>query len=422
MTFFLYTLGIAMVRGLYLIASFVHPKAQSLRNGHRAQKARLRETFPLPEGGPLIWFHCASLGEFEQGRPVIESLKASRPDVKVLLTFFSPSGYEVRKNYPLADHVFYLPWDTSKTAEWFATEVRPAIAVFVKYEFWFHYSRALRQHHIPLISISAIFRPSHIYFKSFGFAFRTILKNFSYFFVQNDESLRLLKTIGIANASVAGDTRFDRVAAVASQSFSNPIAEAFKGSQKVMVIGSAWQEDMAILTPFMNRTKGSLKFMVAPHELNERFMESIEKGFDGNSVRYSRTTTAAAASAELLLIDTVGMLAQLYRYGEFAFIGGGFKQGLHNTLEAACYGVPIFFGGTAPYDKFQEAVDLVSKGGAFAISNLQDLDTVFGRVSHDEEAYKRSAGVCRNYVQINQGATQKITDYLLKTLSTWKAV
>lgn len=421
MSALLYNLGLGIIRGIYAIASIAHPKARAFRLGRSNQKTKLRETFPLPTGAaPLVWFHCSSLGEFEQGRPVMESLKTARPDVNILLTFFSPSGYEVRKAYPFADHIFYLPWDTDANADWFARQVRPALAVFVKYEFWFHYSRALKQHHIPLISISAIFRPSHIYFKPLGSVFRTILKNFSYFFVQNEESLRLLQTIGITHASVAGDTRFDRVAAVASQAADNNLARAFKGNKRLMVIGSAWPEDMAVLLPFM-KTHRDLGFIVAPHEINESFIGSIEKSIAGKTIRYTKTKEAEAGGADVLIVDTMGLLAGLYRYGEFAFVGGGFKQGLHNTLEAACYGIPVFFGGTAPYDRYQEAVDLVSRGGAFAVANDREFKTAFERVYSDTESYRRAANACRDYVQSNLGATKKITQYLLETLGAWKA-
>ncbi len=415
----IFTLGVGLLRGIYWVASWVNPKAKAFREGRIRQADPLRSTFNGQNPRPLIWFHCASLGEFEQGRPVIEALKAARRDIRILLTFFSPSGYEVRKNYPLADHVFYLPWDTASNAEWFAHHVRPAVAVFVKYEFWYHYSRALKAHNIPLISISAIFRSTHIYFKPHGFAFRSTLRNFSYFFVQNHESLQRLTTIGISTAAVAGDTRFDRVAEAAAQKTDNAIASAFKNNRTVFVIGSAWAEDMKVLIPFMNATRGSLNFVVAPHEIEESFMAAIEKSFHGSSTRY--TNPKELEKAELLIVDTVGLLAQLYRFGTYAFVGGGFKQGLHNTLEAACYGIPVFFGSNVPYDPYQEAIELVARGGAFAVASTDELTTAYDRLSRDPEAYRRAADNCRSYVQANRGATKIITDYLLKTLETWKA-
>lgn len=417
----IFMIGTGLLRTAYGLAAFINPKARAFRDGRRQQADELRKVFPLAGAQPLVWFHCASLGEFEQGRPVMEALKAARPGVRILLTFFSPSGYEVRKNYALADHVFYLPWDTAANAEWFATRVRPAIAVFVKYEFWYHYARALRQHGIALISISAIFRPSHVYFKPRGFAFRSILKNFSHFFVQNDLSRQLLQSIGITDVTLAGDTRFDRVTEVAAQAGDNAIARAFSDNRKVMVIGSAWPEDMEALLPFMNERRQDMRFIVAPHEISDDFMKSIEKAFRGRAVRYSSATKSDVTSTELLIIDTIGLLAHLYRYGAYAFVGGGFRQGLHNILEAACYGIPVFFGSRAPYDKYQEAVDLIARGGAFAVADTAELNSAFARLSAAPDAYRKSADECRAYVQQNRGATEKIITYILQTLDTWKA-
>lgn len=415
-----YNAGIGFVRAAYWLASFVHPKAKAFRAGRLKQADRLRQTFPLREKQPIAWFHCSSLGEFEQGRPVMEALRLLRPDVKILLTFFSPSGYEVRKNYDGADYIFYLPWDTASNANWFATQVRPVFAVFVKYEFWFHYSRALKANHIPLISISAIFRPTHVYFKPRGFIFRAILRNFTYFFVQNDESLQLLKSIGISAASVAGDTRFDRVNQIVTHAGENNIARSFKNGNKLMVIGSAWPDDMAVLLPFMNAHRGALSFIVAPHEISESFIQSIEAGFNGKTVRYTKTSEELAMDADLLIVDTMGLLAQLYRYGEYAFVGGGYKEGLHNTLEAACYGIPVFFGSRAPYDKYQEAVDLVAKGGAFAVANTLELTTACEQLAGDKEKYQHAVAVTRGYVASNLGATELIIEYLKTILQSWK--
>ncbi len=420
MTAPLYNFGLALLRSAYVLAAGFHPKAKAFREGRRAQEVKLRETFPLPAGAPLVWFHCASLGEFEQGRPVIESLKRWRPDLRILITFFSPSGYEVRKNYELADFVFYLPWDTASNAAFFAQKVRPTVTVFVKYEFWYNYSAALKKHNLPLISISAIFRPTHVYFKPQGFLFRAVLRNFSYFFVQNADSLNLLKTIGIANARVAGDTRFDRVSEIVNQAAENRIAQQFKGNKKLMVIGSSWPDDMAVLLPFMNAHRDSIKFIIAPHEMSESFLMSIEKGFRGRTIRYTRTSEQEASDADALIIDTIGLLSQLYRYGEFAFIGGGYKEGLHNILEAACYGIPIFFGSRAPYDKYQEAVDLVSRGGAFAVANTEELNNAFEALTASTAVYTNASTVTRDYVQSNLGATKIITDYLQNILSSWK--
>ncbi len=421
MSAFVYTVGIFLLRAAYRVAAWFNPKAEAFREGRREQAPILRDTFPLPKGSTLVWFHCASLGEFEQGRPVIEALKARRQDVRILLTFFSPSGYEVRKNYEHADYVFYLPWDTEANARWFAENVRPALVVFVKYEFWYHYSQALKQKNIPLISISAIFRPDQIYFRSHGALFRTILHNFTHFFVQNEASAFLLKSMGITAYTVAGDTRFDRVSQIVRQAQENDIARSFKGDRKIMVIGSAWREDMDVLIPFMNAHKDVMKFIVAPHEIDEAFIASIEKSVDGNTIRYTQANDAQAIASDVLIVDRIGLLSSLYRYGEFAFIGGGYKQGLHNILEAACYGIPVFFGNRAPYHKYQEAVDLVARGGAFAVRDVGELTAVFHKLSTNPEPYQKAAKVTRDYVHSNLGATTIITDYLTKTLESWKA-
>jgi len=418
---FVYAFGILFLRFAYRLAGWFNPKAKAFRQGRQRQAQRLRSTFPLIGDSTLIWFHCASLGEFEQGRPVVEALKARRPDIKVLLTFFSPSGFEVRQHYEHADYVLYLPWDTKENAKRFVEAVRPALAVFVKYEFWYYYSTVLKQKAVPLISISAIFRPNQIYFKPYGYLFRTILRNFTHFFVQNEVSASLLKSIGIVSVTVAGDTRFDRVNQIVQQADENNIAKSFKGDKKIMVIGSAWPDDMTVLTPFMNASRADMKFIVAPHEIGEQFLTSIEKGIKGETVRYTQATAMSLNDADVLIVDHIGLLAQLYRYGEFAFIGGGYKEGLHNILEAACYGVPIFFGSKAPYHKYQEAVDLVSRGGAFAVGDTRALSIAFDKVDADPDTYQAAAKVTRDYVQSNLGATTIITDHLCKILESWKA-
>ncbi len=414
-----YTLGISLLRAIYRAAAWFNPKAAAFRKGRQDQIKTLKSTFPLPPtSAPLVWFHCSSLGEFEQARPVIEVLKSWRPETRILLTFFSPSGYEVRKNYPLADFVFYLPWDTRANAQWFAEIIRPALAVFVKYEFWYHYSRALKANNIPIISISAIFRPNQIYFKPLGFFFRGILRNFSSFFVQNQESVDLLQTIGISSTR-AGDTRFDRVSQIAKQADNNPLVAQFKGGKKIMVIGSAWPSDMDVLIPFINQNLGKLKFIIAPHEIEEHFLSAIEKGISGKTLRYSQTNDSTIANADVLLVDQIGLLAQLYRYGEFAFVGGGYKEGLHNTLEAACYGIPIFFGDKT-ISKFQEATDMINLGGAFAVRDTAQLEQTYQLVASPNTSYQRACGMTKEYVEKNLGATAIIVARCKQTLEAWK--
>jgi 3-deoxy-D-manno-octulosonic-acid transferase len=317
----------------------------------------------------------------------------------------------VRKNYPLAK-VFYLPWDTAWNAEKFVAIVKPAFAIFIKYEFWYHYSKALKNHDIPLISISAIFRPQQIFFKSYGSFYRGILRNFNHFFVQNEVSQKLLREIGLQNVTIAGDTRFDRVFAVVTQAENIPIAEKFKGGQKTIVVGSCWREDLDVLLPIIN--DGYVKFIIAPHEISESFLQIIEKSVHVKSIRYSRAADSNVEGYQVLIIDNVGMLSRLYRYGEFAFIGGAFGKGLHNILEAACYGVPIFFGDRN-FEKFQEAVDLINRGGAFEVSDAKTFKEKF-EMLNTPESFLLACEVTRSYVMENLGATEKIMAYCRKLL------
>ncbi|CAN5404972.1 glycosyltransferase N-terminal domain-containing protein [soil metagenome] len=412
----LYDVGIFFLRVLYQLAAIFNPKAKAFRDGRSQQVEKFNKVFDGKSTDRWVWFHCASLGEFEQGRPVIEALKLWNPSLKVLLTFFSPSGYEVRKNYESADAVFYLPWDTKKNASWFADNVKPALVVFVKYEFWYHYSAELYKQKIPLISIAAIFRKDQSFFQSYGSLFRTLLGYFNHFFVQNEESVSLLRSIGINDVTLSGDTRFDRVHQIIQQSREIPLAHQFKNNQKVMVVGSAWPADMDVLYSFINENKNSLKFIIAPHEISEEFIDSIENSIDGKSVRYSKAQEREELqNASVLIIDNIGLLSRLYRYGEFAFVGGGFGDGLHNILEAACYGIPIFFGNRR-YQKFQEATDLVLRGGAFEVTDFRDLKFKYELLSNHPEKILLAREVTRQYVLENLGATSRIVDYSKKFL------
>lgn len=407
----LYNTGLFFLRLGFRIAAQFHSKAKAFVLGRKDLLQRLQDSFRHHEG-KLAWVHCASLGEFEQGRPVIELLKKENPEIKILLTFFSPSGYEVRKKYNHADYVFYLPWDTSKNAKQFITITNPSVAIFVKYEFWYHYSKILKTRNVPLISISTIFRPDQLFFKRYGGFYRNILKNFSYFFVQNDASLTLLRTIGIQYGVVAGDTRFDRVHAIVTEGGEIPIAQKFKANQKTLVVGSCWPEDLKVLTPFINENK--LKFIIAPHEISEPFLLAIEQTLHVKSIRYSAAADKILDDCQVLIIDNVGMLSRLYRYGEFAYIGGAFGKGLHNILEAACYGVPIFFGNKN-YEKFQEAVDLINRGGAFEVADFFDLKEKF-EMLNIPESFLLACEVTRSYILDNLGATEKIMQYCRKIL------
>ncbi len=406
---------------IYWLASFFHPKAKLFVRGRKAQKQLLEKAFANQHDN-VIWIHAASLGEFEQGRPVIEALKIELPAYKILLTFFSPSGYEVRKKYAFADWVFYLPWDTKANAAQWVNLINPSLAIFIKYEFWYNYSNELAKQKIPTISISSIFREDQLFFRSYGKFYRSILNNFSHFFVQNTRSKELLNSIGINNVTITGDTRFDRVFQVSQVLKDIPHVKNFKGSQKVMVAGSCWPEDFEVLSPLINEQQHQLKFIIAPHEINEGFLNTIEKSTKGKSIRFSAITNEIdLESFQVLLIDNVGMLSHLYQYGEFAYVGGGFGKGIHNILEAATFGVPIFFGNKN-YLKFQEASDLIMRGGAFEIENYFELKKMYERFILFPENFLLACDVTRNYVKENIGATEKIVAYCKSILNSIKNV
>ncbi len=411
----LYTFLIWIAQLLYRIVAFFHPKARLFVSGRANLFKRLN--LALSENkNTIIWIHCASLGEFEQGRPIIESFKKQDPSIKILLTFFSPSGYEVRKNYALADYIFYLPWDTAQNAKRFIQITKPSLAIFIKYEFWYNYTYQLKKKNIPIISASSIFRPDQMFFKWYGLFFRNMLKQFTHFFVQNTQSSELLKNIGITQTTVAGDTRFDRVFEIAQHAAELEIVKKFKSHENIFVVGSLWPEDLEVLAPFINEHRQSLKFILAPHEISEPFITQIEQSMSAKTVRYSRATENIE-NYSVLIIDNIGMLSKLYRYGEFAYIGGAFGKGLHNILEAACYGVPIFFGNKN-YQKFLEAKDLVIRGGAFAVENHTDLKKNFELLNNNPENFSLACEVTRSYVKENLGATSKIISFCKTILSS----
>lgn len=410
----IYNLVLLFARSGYALAGPFNPKARAFTLGRRDIFKRLANSLSS-NTAPIIWVHCASLGEFEQGRPVIEKLKLEFPKYKILLTFFSPSGFEVRKNYDQAEYIFYLPWDTQRNASRFIDIVNPVLAIFVKYEFWYHYTTQLKKRNIPLLSVSSIFREDQLFFKSYGGFYRKILFNFSYFFVQNDESARLLRTLDVRNFIKAGDTRFDRVNEMVKRSSDLPIISTFKGNEKIMVIGSCWPEDLEVLIPFINEHYHHIKFIIAPHEISESFISNLEQSLNAETMRYSAIETTKAERTQVLIIDNIGMLGRLYKYGEFAYIGGAFGKGLHNILEAACYGIPIFFGNKN-YEKFQEAVDLINRGGAFEVADYPDFKNKYEAVTLPQ-TFLLACEVTRQYVEENLGATEKVMQFCRKLLA-----
>ncbi|WBO85802.1 3-deoxy-D-manno-octulosonic acid transferase [Hymenobacter yonginensis] len=408
---FLYSIVLRLYAWLLqLVAPFV-PKAAQWVQGRQGLLPRIQAALQA-ETAPLAWFHCASLGEFEQGRPLMEAYAARFPGHKIVLTFFSPSGYEVRKNWPGAHYIFYLPLDTAANARTFLDAVQPQLAVFVKYEFWYFFLAELQRRHITTICVSAIFRPDQLFFQPWGGFFRKILGCFTHIFTQNQTSAALLHGAGIGQASVAGDTRFDTVVRTAAATPRPlPLVDAFTDDWvPVFIIGSSWPEDLPALTPLLRQYAAQLRFIVAPHEISETTLRLVEDVLPGQVVRYSRAEPATVAQARVLLIDNVGLLSQLYRFGHFAYVGGAFGKGLHNTLEAAAFGLPLFFGPT--YHKFQEAEDLVDLGCAFPVNSADELLRAFGPLFHQEEARLKVQDLSLDYVHDHSGATNKIMRWL----------
>lgn len=364
----------------------------------------------------VAWFHCASLGEFEQGRPVIEAFRREYPEYKIVLTFFSPSGYEIRKNYSGADYIYYLPADTPANAREFVKNVQPAIAFFIKYEFWKNYLTELNKYKVPVILFSAIFRPTQVFFKFYGGFYRGLLHQFNHILVQNEDSLALLESIGIENATLAGDTRFDRVKQIVDNRKDIPVVKEFKSGHQIFIIGSAWQSDMDVLIPMINELNDGTRFIVAPHEIHDAEIDIWRKQLSARSVLFSDTDEVKdLATYDVLFIDNIGMLSSLYQYAEYAFIGGSFGKGLHNILEAATFGMPVFFGNKS-YHKFQEANELIQAGGAFPVENTEEVKALYKALKANEKKRAETADICSNYVLNNVGATQKIMKVVEATL------
>ncbi|NML63937.1 3-deoxy-D-manno-octulosonic acid transferase [Hymenobacter sp. RP-2-7] len=404
---FLYSTGLGLYASAVRLAAPFNAKAAAWVAGRQGLLPRI-EAALAAEPAPRLWMHCASLGEFEQGRPLLEGLRRQYPGHKIVLTFFSPSGYEVRKNWPGADYVFYLPLDTAANAAAFVRLVRPSLAVFVKYEFWYYYLRELRQQGVPAVVVAAIFRPSQVFFKPWGGFFRQILRELHHIFTQDEASAQLLRGLGLARVTVAGDTRFDTVAATASAPpRALPLVEAFVADgAPLLIAGSTWPEDLPALAPLLRKHARGLRYLVAPHEISEAHLQQVEAALPGLTVRYSRATPATVAEARLLLIDNVGLLSQLYRFGRFAYVGGAFGAGLHNTLEAAAFGLPVFFGPR--YERFQEAVELVALHCAFPVQSAQQLEAAFDRLYYNEEARLKVQDTSLDYVHSHAGATGRI--------------
>lgn len=401
--YWLYNFSIFIYGLLIKLVALFNVKAKLFINGRK----RIFELIAskISETENPVWFHFASLGEFEQGRPVLEKIKSIKPKEKIVVTFFSPSGYEIRKNYALADGIFYLPIDTPSNAKKFIALIKPKMAIFTKYEFWPNYFKTLSKNNIPLYIISGIFRPNQIFFKWYGGFYRNVLKCVTHFFVQNEESLRLLKSIGVDNVDISGDTRFDRVYENALQPKELPIIKQFCGDNPVLIAGSTWPDDEKLLVDLAAKYP-DWKIIIAPHEIHASHIEEIERLFP-ESIKFSDLETPNAnRQMQTLIIDNIGMLSSLYQYGKIAYIGGGFGVGIHNTLEAAAFGLPVIFGPN--YDKFQEAKDLINIGAAKSISNAEELITAFEYFNQNE-----SGAIARAYVAEKKGAREIIIAKIL---------
>lgn len=407
----LYELIIRLLGTGMRLAAFFVPKARKWAEGRRDWRAGYSSRFK--KQGRVLWVHAASLGEFEQGRPLIEQFRAQFPDWQIVLSFFSPSGYEIRKNYPEADFVCYLPLDTRRNARDFLDLIQPDAAVFVKYEFWSNYLHALKKRRTPVVLISAIFRAGQPFFQWYGGFWRQMLRCFSHIFVQNGESARLLQGIGLHEAvTVAGDTRVDRVLRIAESAPENPVLERFAGSAtRVLVVGSSWPADEAILAEVMNQPDfQDFKIVWAPHEPSKEQIDRLEALLSpATVVRYSQAAEKNVETARHLVIDNIGMLNTLYRYGQLAYIGGGFGRGIHNTLEPAAWGLPVIFG--PKYGKFEEARQLVGRGGAFVVQDRESLGGVLRGLS-DPDAWRKASETVRAYMAESKGATRQVLEYL----------
>ena len=404
-----------LLRSIYSVLIFVswlvlkiiaalNPKIKLFVSGRKKTLPQLKANILASD--KVVWMHVASLGEFEQGLPILESIKRTYPDYEIVLSFFSPSGFEVKKNTKAADQVVYLPMDTMGNARRFMDIVHPSLAIFVKYEIWPNYLSELNKRKIPTLLVSAIFSKRQVFFKPYGGFMRNALKSFSHFFVQDETSKKLLNSIGFENVTVSGDTRFDRVSKILEQNNELPFMNNFKGESICLVSGSTWPEDEKILIDYINSVKSSVKFVIAPHEIKPTHIEGIIDALNKKTVCYSKMDDSNLEDFEVLVIDTIGLLTKVYSYANIAYVGGAFATGLHNTLEPAVYGIPVIVGPN--YKGFKEAEDLVAKKGILSISGPEEFDAQMNLFITNETERKKTGKINSDYVQSNRGATTLI--------------
>ncbi len=387
---------------VHLVAPFSR-KPRKLMKGHWVVYDVLRQQ--VDKQVRYIWFHAASLGEFEQGRPLMEKIRTRYPDYGILLTFFSPSGYEVRKNYRGADVVCYLPFDKPRNVKKFLDLVNPCMAFFIKYEFWKNYLDELHRRGIPVYSVSSIFRRGQVFFKWYGAPYRGVLRDFDHLFVQNELSKRYLAKIGVDRVTVVGDTRFDRVLQIREEAERLPLVELFKRDTFTFIAGSSWLPDEELFIAYFNHHP-EVKLIIAPHVIDENHLVEIIRRLKRPYVRYTRADKRNVRKADCLIIDCFGLLSSIYRYGEIAYIGGGFGMGIHNTLEAAVYGIPVIFG--PKYQKFQEASGLIEAGGGFCIKDYEELKSLLDRMLTDGRFLSEAGDRAGSFVTGNAGATERV--------------
>lgn len=408
-----YSFAIYLYAFIVRIISPFHKKARKLIRGHKETYNILRKK--IEPDTEYIWFHAASLGEFEQGRPIIEDIKKKYPNYKILLTFFSPSGYDVRKDYPLADIVCYLPFDKKRNVKKFLGIIRPKMAIFIKYEFWYNFLNQLHKENIPCYIVSAVFRKNQLFFRWYGKGMRKVLKFYTKIFVQDDNSAELLKTIGISeNVLICGDTRFDRVIDICKQAKNIEIAEIFskkaiENNQTILVAGSSWPKDEDIFIPYFNNTN-ELKLIIAPHEIDEAHLKYIENNLKRPSIRFSQAKIEDITKYDCIILDSFGMLSSIYRYGQIAYVGGGFGVGIHNVVEAAVYSMPVIFGPN--FKKFIEAAGLIEQGGGYSINDSETFSGLMEEFLQYPETLEVAGKHAGEYVHSKEGAVKRVIEEL----------
>ncbi|MET1258044.1 glycosyltransferase N-terminal domain-containing protein [Flagellimonas sp. DF-77] len=390
------------------VSAWFSPKMKLFTKGRRTVWSYLEQE--RDPNAPLLWMHVASLGEYEQGLPILKGLRATYPEHQILLTFFSPSGYEVRKNSPFADLVCYLPLDTLGNAKKFIKLTRPKLALFVKYELWPNYLRYLEQQQVPILLVSAIFSKRQVYFKPWGRFMRNALRRIDHIFVQDEGSAHLLQELGLKEVSISGDTRFDRVAEIAKEALELDFMASFTNGHACVVAGSTWPEDEQLLVPYINNSSKTVKFVIAPHNIKTAHIDTLVTALGKKVVRYSQLEDESIDAYEVLIVDTIGLLTQIYRYADMAYVGGGFATGLHNTLEPAVFGIPVLIG--PQFKGFKEAEDLVAKKGLLVVTDAKEFETTLDHCLDDAHFARMTGNINAEYVGQRQGATKKVLAYV----------